>query len=219
MQSTFSTPHVYQSVEKKDVSENDGLLNSNEISYSKGESSNHKMAVKYAPWILTAIAVCFAIFMYISSTSGGAPANFRSSQVTSCKPCTYSQCQLTGCGSDEPYVCTAGGANNGCASGATDWLGSNSCTDCCDSADCSSVLKLGSKCEGCTAKQCAALAAVSDQKCGKGAPYVCAQGSSQMGCSSVASAWLSMPPTTCRYDCLHYLTAFFSAFLTIFLSQ
>lgn len=127
-----------------------------------------------------------------------APANFRASPLASCKPCTYSQCQLTGCGSTEPFVCTAGGANNGCAAGSTDWLNSISCTDCCDSSDCPSILKKGSKCEGCTAKQCSALAAISSQKCGSGAPYVCAEGSSQMGCSSIASAWLSMPPTTCR---------------------
>ena len=191
--------HVYQSVE---VNENDGLLNNSDtIGYSVGENDNLKNTVKYAPWIITAIVVSFLILNFMFSATA-APANFRASHVdvVGCKPCTYSQCQLTGCGSTAPFMCTAGGANNGCASDAMDWLKSISCSDCCDSSNCPSVLSSGKECEVCTFQQCAELAAVSNQKCGSSAPYVCAYGSARMGCSSDAKSWLSMSPATCRYD-------------------
>ena len=192
MQSTFSTPHVYQSVENVDVNENDGLLNND-----SDTSGYRKMAIKYAPWIITAIAISFVILTFMFSTTA-APANFRSSHVASCKPCTYTQCKLNGCGSKAPFVCTAGGATNGCAADAMDWLKSISCSDCCDSSDCPSVLSSGKECEVCTSQQCAELAAISNQKCGPSAPYVCADGSARMGCSSVANSWLSVSPATCR---------------------
>ena len=133
-----------------------------------------------------------------------APRFENSSSPSSCSSCTYEQCLVSTCGTAAPFLCLSGAATHGCTSIANGWTSSGICSSCCDMTGCKETIlnglkSSGSKCDLCTSAQCLDLSAISDQKCGSTAPYVCTAGSARMGCSASELEWLSVPTTECRF--------------------
>eukprot|EP00930_Biecheleria_cincta_P066030 TRINITY_DN519_c0_g1_i2.p1 TRINITY_DN519_c0_g1~~TRINITY_DN519_c0_g1_i2.p1 ORF type:complete len:572 (+),score=79.25 TRINITY_DN519_c0_g1_i2:85-1800(+) len=64
------------------------------------------------------------------------PSPSSSQSGSSCKPCSYSECQSNQCASQNRFMCTSGPARGGCNGGSSYWGSTNACTACCDTSSC-----------------------------------------------------------------------------------
>lgn len=176
------------------------------VAIDPNEGGNHHWR-NFSKHSLISIVVLL-VFAFLAGFAGGElRMAARETSTFSCSAsCSFKQCTAAVCGSDVPYLCDEGAAANGCAATADFWPTSYVCTSCCSIIDCEETIAAGGddttdECTLCTESQCTDLAAISNQKCGSSAPYVCTGGSSRMGCNANQFYWTSLLPSQCSGCC------------------
>lgn len=121
--------------------------------------------------------------------------------AVTCPACDQTVCNTALCGAADPYYCSAGQSQGGCAASQDAWNNTKECTACCDTSSCSSNRF------ACNAT-CSQAMCESKERCSFGDPYMCTSGHATYGCATSSKFWPSQPTcdaccdvTSCEFQC------------------